>query len=91
MRRREFITAKRCGSGVADGYAGAAGTQAAHHRFLGPSTPAVESQRLAAFLDKLRDLGWIEGQTVAIEIAWGEGRSERFAEIAGRFVRSRSM
>lgn len=55
--------------------------------FLGQSTPVVESQRFAAFLNKLRDLGWIEGQTVAIEIAWGEGRSERFVEIADRFVR----
>jgi putative ABC transport system substrate-binding protein len=35
----------------------------------------------------LRELGWIEGRTVAIEYRWGEGRTERFAEIAAEFVR----
>jgi putative tryptophan/tyrosine transport system substrate-binding protein len=55
--------------------------------FLGQSTPVVESQRLAAFLKRLSELGWIEGRTVAIEYAWGQGSSERFAEIAANFVR----
>jgi putative ABC transport system substrate-binding protein len=55
--------------------------------FLGQSTPVVESQRLNAFLKRLRELGWIEGRTVAIEYAWGQGSSERFAEIAADFVR----
>jgi putative tryptophan/tyrosine transport system substrate-binding protein len=55
--------------------------------FLGQSTPVVESQRLDAFLRRLRELGWIEGRTVAIEYAWGQGSSERFAEIAADFVR----
>jgi hypothetical protein len=35
----------------------------------------------------LRELGWIEGRTVAIEVRWAEGRPERFAEIAAEFVR----
>jgi putative ABC transport system substrate-binding protein len=55
--------------------------------FLGQSTPVVESQRLDAFLKRLRELGWIEGRTVAIEYAWAEGTSHRFAEIAADFVR----
>src|SRR6266545_5082502 len=55
--------------------------------FLGQSTALVESQRLAAFLKRLRELGWIEGRTIAIEYAWGEGSSDRFAEIAADFVR----
>jgi ABC-type uncharacterized transport system substrate-binding protein len=55
--------------------------------FLGQSTPVVESERLDAFLKRLRELGWIEGRTVAIEYAWGQGSSERFAEIAADFVR----
>jgi putative ABC transport system substrate-binding protein len=55
--------------------------------FLGQSTPVVESQRLDAFLKRLRELGWIEGRTIAIEYAWGQGSSERFAEIAADFVR----
>jgi putative ABC transport system substrate-binding protein len=41
----------------------------------------------AAFVQRLRELGWIEGQTVTIEYRWAEGRSERFAEFAADFVR----
>ncbi len=54
---------------------------------LGSTTPVVQSQRVPTFLQRLRELGWIEGRTVAIEIRWAEGRSERFAEIAAEFVR----
>ena len=55
--------------------------------FLGQSTPAAESQRFAAFVQRLRELGWIEARTIAIEVRWTEGRSERAAEIAAEFVR----
>src|SRR5262249_41405038 len=55
--------------------------------FLGATTPLVESQRLAAFVQRLRELGWMEGRNVAIEVRWAEGRSERFAEIAAELVR----
>ena len=41
---------------------------------------------VAAFAGRLRELGWIEGHTVAIEYRWAEGRPERFAEIATEFV-----
>ena len=55
--------------------------------FLGSSTPSAQGQWTAAFVQRLRELGWIEGRTVAIEYRWAEGRSERFAEIAAEFVR----
>jgi putative ABC transport system substrate-binding protein len=48
--------------------------------FLGSTTPAAQSQLTAAFVQRLGELGWIEGQTVTIEYRWAEGRSERFAE-----------
>jgi putative tryptophan/tyrosine transport system substrate-binding protein len=54
--------------------------------YLGQSTPSVESQRVAAFVQRLRELGWIEGRTVAIEYRWAEGDNERAAEIAAEFV-----
>ena len=38
-------------------------------------------------MQRLRELGWIDGQTVAIEYRWAEGRNERYAEIAAEFVR----
>jgi putative ABC transport system substrate-binding protein len=55
--------------------------------YLGQSTLAIESQRVAALVQGLRELGWTEGRTVAIEYRWGEGRFERAAEIAAEFVR----
>ena len=55
--------------------------------FLGPTTPSVEGQRLAAFVQTLRELGWIDGRNVMIEVRWAEGHSERYAEIAAEFVR----
>ena len=55
--------------------------------FLGATTASNWSDWTAAFLQRLRELGWIDGRTVAIEYRWAEGREERFAEIAAEFVR----
>ncbi|MGA7680523.1 MAG: ABC transporter substrate-binding protein [Pseudolabrys sp.] len=55
--------------------------------FLGSSTPSAMSGWTGAFVQRLRELGWMEGRTVAIEYRWGEGRSERYAQIADEFVR----
>ena len=55
--------------------------------FLGAATASARSQWVAAFVQRLHELGWIQGRTVAIEYRWAEGRSERFAEIAAEFVR----
>ena len=49
--------------------------------FAGLSTRSAESDLVAAFTQRLRELGWIEGRTITIEYRWGEGRTERFAEI----------
>jgi putative ABC transport system substrate-binding protein len=57
--------------------------------FLGSSSPSMQAPRVAAFVQRLRELGWIEGGTVAIEYRWAEGRRERAAEIAAEFVRSK--
>jgi len=54
--------------------------------FLG-ANPAIESQRVAAFTHRLRELGWIEGRTVSIEYRWAEGRSEDYAENAAELIR----
>src|SRR5262249_51803360 len=55
--------------------------------YFGATTRASGAQNTAAFLQRLRELGWIEGRTVAIEYRWAEARNERFAEIAAEFVR----
>jgi putative tryptophan/tyrosine transport system substrate-binding protein len=87
MRRRAFITFL----GGAAAWPVAARAQQTQKLptigFLGSSTASAESQRVAAFVQRLRELGWIEGRTVAIEVRWGEGRNERYADIAAEFVR----
>ena len=55
--------------------------------FLGVASASVWGQWVAAFVQRLRELGWIEGRTVAIEYRWADGRIERFAEIAAEFAR----
>jgi putative tryptophan/tyrosine transport system substrate-binding protein len=55
--------------------------------FLGSTTASAQVQRTTAFVQRLRQLGWIEGRNIAIEYRWAEGRYERFAEIAAEFVR----
>jgi putative ABC transport system substrate-binding protein len=55
--------------------------------YLGTTTPAAMSQWIAALVQRLRELGWIEGRTIAIEYRWAEGRPERYPEIAAEFVR----
>jgi putative ABC transport system substrate-binding protein len=54
--------------------------------FLG-SDASGWSSWAASFAGRLRELGWIEGRTVAVEYRWSEGRPERVAEIAIEFVR----
>jgi putative ABC transport system substrate-binding protein len=46
----------------------------------------AQSEWTAAFVQRLRQLGWAEGRNVAIEYRWAEGRSERLAELAAEFV-----
>ena len=78
MRRREFL-------GVLGGAAAwplAARAQQAKLPtigFLGTATPSAWGSYTAAFVQRLRELGWIEGRTVAIEYRWAENRTERVA------------
>jgi hypothetical protein len=85
-RRREFITLL---GGAAVGWPLVARAQQKLPTIglLGASTPANWSQWTTAFVQRVRELGWIDGRTVAIEYRWAEGRSERYTEIADEFVR----
>jgi len=57
--------------------------------YLGPSSPENKGPNTAAFLQRLRDLDWVEGRTITIEHRWAEGQPERVVEIAAEFVRLR--
>ena len=88
LKRREFITLLG-GAAVAWPLAARAQQPATLPTigYLGASPPEVASQWTAAFVQRLRELGWIEGRTIAIEYRWADGSTERFAEIAAEFVR----
>jgi len=85
--RREFITLL---GGAAAAWPVAARAQQSGMLptigYLGSATPATQGQWVAAFVQRLRELGWIEGRTIAIEYRWAEGRAERAAEIAAELV-----
>ena len=55
--------------------------------FLGTTDPSTMRPWITAFVERLRDLGWIEDRTIAIAYRWAEGHPERYAEIAAEFVR----
>src|SRR6266545_7285800 len=87
MRRREFIAFF---GGLATWPLAARAQQPAKLPtigLLGSGTAAAQSPWTAAFVQRLRELGWSEGRNVAIEYRWAEGRSDRFAEVAAEFVR----
>lgn len=87
MRRRQFITL--VGGAAALPLAARAQQTAKIPTigFMGVSTHIAWSPFVAAFEQRLAQLNWINGRTVAIEYRWAEGRSERFAEISAEFVR----
>jgi ABC-type uncharacterized transport system substrate-binding protein len=88
MKRRTFITL--LGGAAAAWPLAARGQQPGKPPiigFMGSTTSSVAAQWVASFVQRLRELGWLEGRDVAIEYRWAEGRSERFAEIAAEFVR----
>jgi ABC-type uncharacterized transport system substrate-binding protein len=88
MKRREFITL--LGGAAAVWPLAARAQQVAKLPtigFLGTAAPSAWGPWTTAFAQRLREHGWIEGRTVAIQYRWAEGRTERFAEIAAEFVR----
>src|SRR5262245_46753516 len=88
VRRREVIAL--LGGAAAAWPVGARAQQAVKLPtigFLGSATPLVEGQRVAAFVQRLHQLGWIENRNVAIEYRWAEGRIERFTELAAEYAR----
>jgi putative ABC transport system substrate-binding protein len=88
VRRREFITLLS-GAAIAWPLAGRAQQTGKLPTigYLGSGTPSTHGKWAAALVQRLRELGWVEGRTIAIEYRWAEGRDERYAEIAAEFVR----
>jgi putative ABC transport system substrate-binding protein len=88
MRRREFISTL---GGVAVAWPLAARSQQPNRIprlcFLTFDPGKLRSNRFEAFFQGLRDLGYVDGQTITIEYMSAEGRGERFATLAAECVR----
>jgi putative ABC transport system substrate-binding protein len=88
MRRRNFIKVV-AGAVTALPLAAAAQPPAKQPTigFLGSGTQDSQGQWVAAFLQRLRELGWIEGRNITIEYRWAEGSSDRAAQLAADLIR----
>jgi putative ABC transport system substrate-binding protein len=88
MKRREFITLL---GAAADAWPLVARAQQLAKLptigFLGAGTLSAWSLWIAAFVQRLRELGWIEGRTIAIVYRWAEGQYDRLPELAAELVR----
>ena len=89
MKRREFITL--LGGAAAAWPLAARAQQAGKLPTIGilGSGSAAWSHLVSAFMQRLRELGYIENRTVAIDYRWTEGRNDRYAAMAAEFVRLR--
>ena len=86
MRRRDFISLI---GGTAAAWPLAAQAQQTRLPIIGfvGTDAAAWSPWTTAFVQRLHELCWTEGRTVAIEYRWNEGQPERIAEIAAEFIR----
>ena len=87
MRRREFIVSLIGGAAAWPLAARAQPAKLPTIGFLGAGGQSAWTHWNAAFVQRLRELGWIQGRTVTIEYRWAEGKTERFREIAAEFAR----
>ena len=88
MKRREFITLFG-GATVAWPLSARAQQATPVIGFLGSISPAAVVRPLATFRQALKETGFEEGKTLAIEYRWAEGQYERLPELATELVRRR--
>jgi ABC transporter substrate binding protein len=86
MRRREFIALVVGAAALPLAVRAQPSAKRPTIGFLGAQTHSAMSHWVAAFVQRLSELGWSEGR-VAFQYGWAEGRAERAAEIAAEFVR----
>lgn len=86
MRRREFIALLGGATAWPIAVHAQQERKVATIGLLGSGTAAAQSQWTAAFVQRMRELGWIEGRNLTIEYRWAEGHDERLRELASELV-----
>jgi ABC-type uncharacterized transport system substrate-binding protein len=90
MERRGFLATLL--GGLLSGPVAAGAQSGKVHRVghLAASVPSAENTRLlGAFQAELRERGWVEGQNIAFEYRWAEGRYERLPSLATELTEAR--
>jgi putative tryptophan/tyrosine transport system substrate-binding protein len=94
MRRREFIKLAIAAGGVAAGWPLAARAQQPpgipRLCFLTFDPGTLDSNRFGTFFQGLRDLGYVNGQSISIDYLSADGRSERFPALAAECLRRKA-
>jgi ABC-type uncharacterized transport system substrate-binding protein len=85
VRRREFI-AGLAGAAAMPLAARAQPKQSAVIGFLGANTAAVQRHATAALVQRLQELGWIEGRNLVIEYRWADGRYDRSPGLVAELI-----
>ena len=88
MDRRRFLRILLAGAVAAPFAVEAQGAdKVAKIGLLTPSSPAGSGHLVEAFRQGLRDLGYIEGKAFVLDPRYGDGKSERLAQLARELVR----
>jgi len=87
MKRREFILVLG-GAAVGWSLAASAQTQPRIPRVgcVFSTTPMANKHPVEVFRQALRELGYVEGQTIVLEARWAEGRLEQLPELVAELV-----
>jgi putative ABC transport system substrate-binding protein len=88
MKRRAFTTALACAATIWP-LAGRAQTKLPVIGYLSGRSPATDGHLLAAFREGLNEAGYVDGQNVAMDFRWAEGRFERLGALATDLVKSK--
>jgi putative tryptophan/tyrosine transport system substrate-binding protein len=87
VRRRDFITILASAVSLSPVAYSQQTARMPRVGWLSPGSETSDQTFLASFRDGLRELGWIVGQSIAIEPRWAEGRFERLPDLAVELVK----